>query len=177
MDARIIIVGADFGETGDEAIRMGLQQLADGAAQGMYVVHVLALEAEAGPHQDARVDPDAHTVRMVRESLALRVSEIARREHLPYYKELIRVEVRKGDVQRALIDAAQQHHAELLIIGTHGRNGLDRLLAGSIAESLVRCATCSVLVARVGARVRQGQRQALEHRDHSSYRTSTSASD
>jgi nucleotide-binding universal stress UspA family protein len=169
MKARILIVGADFGETGDEAIRLGLQQLADSAAQAMFVVHVLAIDGASSPRAEAPSDPDAHTVQMVAESLALRVSQIALREHLPYHRELVRVEVRKGHVQQALLDAAREHHAELLIVGTHGRHGIDRLLAGSIAESLVRRAPCSVLVARVGARVRQGVRQPIPHRDHSAY--------
>jgi nucleotide-binding universal stress UspA family protein len=38
--------------------------------------------------------------------------------------------------------------ADLVVVGTHGRHGLGRLLAGSVAESLTRAAPCSVLVAR-----------------------------
>ncbi len=170
MHTRTIIVGADFGETGDEAIRHGLQQVADSAAQGMYVVYALAIDEHASFRDEASYDPDAHTVKMVAESLALRISQIAKREHLPYHEELVRVEVRKGEVQQALINAAREHHAELLIVGTHGRHGIDRLLAGSIAESLVRRAPCSVLVARLGTRQRQGVREPVPHRDHSAYR-------
>lgn len=173
MRARNIIVGADFGATGDEAIRVGLQQLADSVAQGMYVVHVLAID-EPSPHEEQ--DPDAHTAQLVLESLALRISQIAAREQLPYYEALVRIEVRKGEVVTALLEAASEHHAELVIIGTHGRHGLDRLLSGSVAESVVRRASCSVLVARLRERARVGHREPIEHRDYSTYRLDPSLS-
>jgi nucleotide-binding universal stress UspA family protein len=145
MKARLTIVGADFGETGDAALRAGLQQLADGDTQGMYVVHVLATDSPANEPLGA----EAAMTKAVAENLALRTAQLASREHLPYYAQLVRVEVRRGDVAQALLDAAREHRAELLIVGTHGRHGVDRLLAGSVAEKVVRQASCSVLVARV----------------------------
>jgi nucleotide-binding universal stress UspA family protein len=170
MTTQIIIVGADFGETGDEAIRVGLQQLASSVAQGMHVVHVLALEPEAPSEEGLRHDPDARTMQTVAESLTLRIGQIAKREHLPYHEELVRVEVRKGEVPEALIEAAREHHAEVIVVGTHGRQGIGRLLAGSIAETVVRRAPCSVFVARVGSRHRLGTHEPIPHRDHSTYR-------
>jgi nucleotide-binding universal stress UspA family protein len=48
-----------------------------------------------------------------------------------------------------LIDAtAIEVDADLIVMGTHGRSGLSRLLHGSIAESVVRTALCPVLVIR-----------------------------
>ncbi|MGO4813489.1 universal stress protein [Cupriavidus sp. 2MCAB6] len=43
-----------------------------------------------------------------------------------------------GDVASAIEQAAQQTHAELIVVGTHGRRGVRRLLMGSVAEGLVR---------------------------------------
>jgi hypothetical protein len=40
---------------------------------------------------------------------------------------------------------AQEINADLVIMGTHGRTGLGRLLMGSVAEQIVRKATCPVL--------------------------------
>ena len=40
---------------------------------------------------------------------------------------------------------AQEHEIDLIVIGTHGRRGLTHLLLGSVAEKLVRVATCPVL--------------------------------
>ncbi len=43
----------------------------------------------------------------------------------------------------------REHGHDLLVVGTHGRRGVQRLLLGSVAERLVREAPCSVLVVRV----------------------------
>jgi nucleotide-binding universal stress UspA family protein len=45
-----------------------------------------------------------------------------------------------------IISCAQQFNADLIVIGTHGRTGLDRLLMGSVAENVVRHSTIPVLV-------------------------------
>ena len=47
-----------------------------------------------------------------------------------------------------VIDRAASQHADLVVIGSHGRRGLKRWVLGSVAEATVRHATCSVLVAR-----------------------------
>ena len=53
-----------------------------------------------------------------------------------------------GDVAAAIVSAAEAQRAELLVVGTHGRTGLKRVVLGSVAEELVRLAHCSVLVVR-----------------------------
>lgn len=47
---------------------------------------------------------------------------------------------------RAILDYASGHHIDLIVMGTHARRGLDRLLLGSVANKVVRGADCSVLV-------------------------------
>lgn len=47
-----------------------------------------------------------------------------------------------------IVDAATQWHADLIVMGTHGRRGFERLLVGSVAEHMVRIATTSLLLVR-----------------------------
>ncbi len=47
-----------------------------------------------------------------------------------------------------IVKQAEKDHAQLIVMGTHGRTGLHRALVGSVAEKVVRHATCSVLVVR-----------------------------
>ena len=54
----------------------------------------------------------------------------------------------EGGVVPSVVRAVEERRADLLVIGTHGRTGLSRLLLGSVAEKLVRLVDCSVLVAR-----------------------------
>ncbi len=48
--------------------------------------------------------------------------------------------------ERAIVDAAQDAEADLIVLGTHGRTGLERLLLGSVAEGVLRRTTLPVLV-------------------------------
>lgn len=57
----------------------------------------------------------------------------------------------EGGVVASVVRAVEERRADLLVIGTHGRTGLSRLLLGSVAEKLVRLVDCSVLVARKSA--------------------------
>ena len=50
------------------------------------------------------------------------------------------------DVRREILERARTLHADLLVMGTHGRSGFDRLLLGSTAETVLRKATCPVMV-------------------------------
>jgi len=46
--------------------------------------------------------------------------------------------------QTAIVDYATEHDVDLVVMGTHGRKGMDRLLSGSVAEEVVRRAPCPV---------------------------------
>jgi nucleotide-binding universal stress UspA family protein len=54
----------------------------------------------------------------------------------------------KGNVIDGILAAAEDVEAGLIVMGTHGRTGLTRILMGSIAESIVRKANCSVLTVK-----------------------------
>ncbi|MCA9215174.1 MAG: universal stress protein, partial [Planctomycetales bacterium] len=53
--------------------------------------------------------------------------------------------VRRGDPAAEIMKLAKKKKADLLVVGTHGRTGLQHLLMGSVAEAIVRGATCPVL--------------------------------
>ena len=56
--------------------------------------------------------------------------------------------VKEGDVHDEIINVAKETGADLIVMGTHGRRGLNRLLLGSVAESVTRRAHCAVLLIR-----------------------------
>lgn len=57
--------------------------------------------------------------------------------------------VKKGGPRKELIDAASEWHADLIMVGSHGRTGLDRLLMGSVSEAVARHAPYSVKIVRI----------------------------
>jgi nucleotide-binding universal stress UspA family protein len=62
----------------------------------------------------------------------------------------IRYSVSGGKPSEEILSAARTHRAEIIVMGTNGRTGLDRLLVGSVAESVVRNAPCTVIVVKPG---------------------------
>lgn len=56
--------------------------------------------------------------------------------------------VRLGAVAAEVCNLATEIRADLVVVGTHGRRGMQRLLLGSVAEKTVRLAPCPVLVVR-----------------------------
>lgn len=65
-------------------------------------------------------------------------------------------EMREGDAASQLLRAARDVHADLVVIGTHGRGNAAHLLLGSVAEKVVRSATSPVLVVKKGKPRRRG---------------------
>lgn len=57
-----------------------------------------------------------------------------------------------GDPREAIVDAATEERADLVVVGSHGRSGLTKLLMGSVASHVVTHAPCSVLVVKRGGR-------------------------
>jgi nucleotide-binding universal stress UspA family protein len=63
---------------------------------------------------------------------------------MPSATELGRV----GDAAAAILDAAHEHHADVVVIGSHERGWLSRLFSGSVEQDLIRFADFSVLVVK-----------------------------
>ncbi len=53
-----------------------------------------------------------------------------------------------GDIIASILEAQANYHPDLLVMATHGRRGLSRMFLGSVAEAVVRKATCPVLTVR-----------------------------
>lgn len=63
----------------------------------------------------------------------------------------VETKVRRGDPRFEIVDEAKEWRADLIVVGSHGRTGIERWLLGSVAEYVVRHAPCSVEVARTRA--------------------------
>jgi nucleotide-binding universal stress UspA family protein len=59
----------------------------------------------------------------------------------------------EGDPAAEIVNYAAEAGMDLIVMGTHGRTGLERLLMGSVAEKVMREALCSVLVVKLPKRV------------------------
>lgn len=91
-------------------------------------------------HEAARAD--------VRERMETVASHLKTVPHHSY--------VREGEVWESLSDIIRTHEIDLLIVGTHGRTGVEKLVLGSKAEEILRQATCPVLTVgpKIGGRAK-----------------------
>jgi nucleotide-binding universal stress UspA family protein len=60
----------------------------------------------------------------------------------------IDIDLAEGDPASEILKVARQRQCNLIVMGTHGRTGLRHLLMGSVAERVIRKASCPVLTAR-----------------------------
>jgi nucleotide-binding universal stress UspA family protein len=151
-----IVVGVDYSETGDlalnEALEIGVRQ---GNAE-IHAVNVVMLIPEpvapmpgltlpVSPGISPQVAADAFThyldqkVAEVRERLGT-----AAAARFPRVVPHLRFEATSLEIAQLAADV----EADLVVVGTHGRRGMSRVLLGSVAEAVVRLAPCPVLVAR-----------------------------
>jgi len=61
----------------------------------------------------------------------------------------VETDIVQGSPAREIVSAARDEDCDLIVMGTHGRSGVDRLLLGSVAERVVRSAPIPVLTVRV----------------------------
>jgi nucleotide-binding universal stress UspA family protein len=133
-----VLVPIDFSEESFDALDIGLQLVED--ASQVTVIHVLQdlSPLEAGEVWGV-IDPQTRLENVTK----------ALRERLKDDKYArVRVEVLLGDPAHGIANYAQQEKTELIVIPSHGRTGITRLLIGSTAERVVRLAHCPVLVLR-----------------------------
>jgi nucleotide-binding universal stress UspA family protein len=64
--------------------------------------------------------------------------------------ERVLTKVARGTPHRAILDYADGNDADLIVMGTHGRTGIDRYLLGSVTEKVVRLADAPVLTVHAG---------------------------
>jgi nucleotide-binding universal stress UspA family protein len=85
---------------------------------------------------------------VVREGQAELDQAVEERRNQASFGEVV---LRTGDTRDTIRHVADEVHADLIVMGTHGRRGVSRALLGSIAEMVVRTAPCPVLTVRAKA--------------------------
>ena len=84
-------------------------------------------------------------------------------EACPAAKELDVIHVLvDGDEVTEIMAFAAKAHADLIVMGTHGRTGFRRLLMGSVAETVLRQAPCPVLTVQGPTKAQTSKRQEVE---------------
>ncbi|ELY54500.1 universal stress protein [Natronococcus jeotgali] len=105
-------------------------------------LHILSV-SEDGPHAEQKRD----LMRTDLEDQAAEAIEHAEEKAAGNGID-VRTTIRHGVPQEEIVDAAEAHDADLIVVGTVGRSGLDQLIVGSVAEEVVRNASVPVVTVR-----------------------------
>jgi len=134
-----VLIATDFSRFSDVALSFGLELAHEYQAKA-YVVFVL-------PSDDFLIaGPDAYVA----------AKDAARRDLLELKAELRKTRsyregedydllLLEGDVAQSILDCARQKKVDVIVVGTHGRGGLGKMLMGSVAERVFRQSTAPVM--------------------------------
>jgi nucleotide-binding universal stress UspA family protein len=138
LPVRTILHPADFSECSRPAFELACALARDYGAR-LVVIHVAQLPLlmpEGGVLVPSPVD-EAEGARVRLEQVRPADSRVGVRHRLA-----------EGDPAEEILKVAEEEQADLIVMGTHGRGGLSRLLMGSVAEGVLRQAPCPVLTVR-----------------------------
>ena len=141
-----IVVGVDFGQTGDDAIVEALRIVREHPNDELHPVHVIPT---SGTSDAKKLDAMADEMDKAGEKLRRRVLDIAR-DLFPaetWHQPMV-FHVRVGKVAETLHQVAIDVTASMVVVGHRFQSGVERLILGSSAEKLVRIAHLPVLIAR-----------------------------
>ena len=135
-----ILCPTDLSEFSDRALRRAF------ALARWFDARLTALHVIPGTSWAAGADYFALSADLIRAQRADAERELSRSLE-PLLAEGVPIEtrIREGDPARAIRAEAEALAADLLVMGTHGRSGFERLFLGSVAEKLLRTAPCPVL--------------------------------
>lgn len=126
----VLVAAVDLSEASKSVFDAALEVAHDTPTARIHLVHVVGSRRGA-PREDA-------------------VEALGRfAERLPSHASDIELHAIEGrDAAAAIVEFAAKVNADVILVGTHGRDGVARVLQGSVAEMVVRTADRSVLVVR-----------------------------
>ncbi len=138
MSQKTILFPTDF-STASDAVLGHAEALAKASGAKLLIVHVEEPPLAYGGGELYYGLPEPNTERIRSMLDGVRPSDAS----VPYEHRLT-----MGDPASEVVRIADEEKVEMIVLGTHGRTGLTRLLMGSVAEIIVRRASCPVLVYR-----------------------------
>jgi universal stress protein A len=157
MNIKSILFPTDFSEYNEAALKLA-STLASESQATLYIVHVhdvQSVSAAAGEFSYLDAPTWREQLRNAGEQLGTVVPSIP---GVSYERECL-----TGNPVVEILKFAEGHKIDLIVMGSHGRTGLSRLLMGSIAEGVTRKASCPVLIVKQPASDQESQRTMEVH--------------
>ncbi|MGA2990393.1 MAG: universal stress protein [Candidatus Korobacteraceae bacterium] len=148
LPARKIVCPTDFSEGASEALENATRIALNNGAE-VYLVHVVpVMLAETEPTLLVQVQDYERLLQPEK-----RLQEMA--QPLIAKGVMVHTVIGHGDAASEIVRIAEEQKADVIVIGTHGNTGWRRLAFGSVAEKVVRLATCPVLSVRFAKHCRR----------------------
>lgn len=153
MKIRRILLPTDLSEAADRALKQAVELAAQHKAK-IEILHAVTLERLDS--SEVRQALDAYMARVEKEvfdDLATRSDAIRTRGI-----EVATVVVRRPYPVEAILDRIRETEPDVVVMGTHGRSGVRKLLLGSVASRIVLEASCPVMTVASDAKVAEGEK-------------------
>jgi len=138
MNAKRILCPLDFSENSQIALGYA-SSLARESGAKLFLVHVDDSQVPYDAGFAAYVAPPNNTEALMEQLVAIKPTL----ENVTFEHQLL-----VGHPADVIVEFAKEHHIDLIVMGTHGRTGVARLVMGSIAEAVVRRSECPVLTVK-----------------------------
>ena len=161
LEFKSILCPVDMSAFSLDALRLAVQ-VAEASGATLDILHVIH-----NPFDEmymtaiAETDPaliDAYALEPQRRAKILRATEERTEALLKHFCHdtvrnhvKVRYHVRHGDPFERILDGAEDFMTDLIVLATHGRTGIKRLVIGNVAEKVVRHASCPVLTVKPSA--------------------------
>jgi nucleotide-binding universal stress UspA family protein len=145
--ANAYVVPVDFSKTSDAALDHAIK-LSKETGGKLLLIHALSNSAMmmAGPYE-ATPQMIIEYEKAQHDEAQTQMEKLVRRKRLQpgTFRSMI---ARRGDPARVIANQAKKSRASMIVMGSHGRTGLKRLVLGSVAERTLRYASCPVLIVK-----------------------------
>jgi nucleotide-binding universal stress UspA family protein len=144
----VAVVGIDFSDLSNHALDHALEvaSLNAGEVHVLYVQEENALDAVIPLPTNLSASVD-NTLEQVRQRAGERVAAVAAKRTRLAVSRVV-AHLRHGSPASEIAQLAADLDADLVVVGSHGRRGVERLLLGSVAERVSRLARCPVWIVR-----------------------------
>lgn len=143
----VVVAAVDFSAASGHAVRHALQLARQYQDSEVHMVHVVEKDPNA-VSSTTRIEKLDATLDQAPEKVREFVAEQGHLSDPDLDGTPVGVHVRIGDPVEELLQLTADVAADLLIVGNHGKSGLQRFFLGSVSEKVARLAHCPVLVAR-----------------------------
>lgn len=136
-----VLVATDLSDCSIQAVKTALMIAERAPSAELVLLHVMD-SSELPTHLGAMEESEKMATIILAEVTKLR-------EGVPVPPHVrLHCHVVRGNPAQMIVSEAAAHHSDVVVVGTHSRKGIERIVLGSVAETVVRLSPCSVLTVK-----------------------------